>query len=220
MTSATPPHNSSALAVEIASVLKIKPQQVNKYLQVKVGDNITKETILAKKDALMGMNKIQAKSPVVGVVSQIDEEKGVIVVQTGQEKQNEMVEKNEVTRQSINPKNQKEIEVILGFGSGQGEGLMVKSALDESVITSNLEGKILLMHEPPTLSQMYKASAVDVAGVVVAGTNSDQSQKLVDELANKIHMGFLLLPADLALNLLHKKNLEIKGQDKILIIAD
>jgi len=68
------------IAIDISGPLKIKAKDISKYLVISIGEQINEESVLAKKKSFLGVDKIEIRSPVEGTVSNIDTEKGVILV--------------------------------------------------------------------------------------------------------------------------------------------
>ncbi|PIS21753.1 hypothetical protein COT51_01100, partial [candidate division WWE3 bacterium CG08_land_8_20_14_0_20_41_15] len=74
------------IAVAIAQPLKVETGQILEYLKVHIGDVVTKQTVLAVKKGLFGLGGMELKSPVEGIVHNIDLENGVLIINLGSEK--------------------------------------------------------------------------------------------------------------------------------------
>jgi len=73
----------SEIAIAIAQPLKVDSSQILDFLKVHIGDVVNKQTILAAKKGMFGLGGIELKSPVEGIVHNIDTETGVIIINLG-----------------------------------------------------------------------------------------------------------------------------------------
>ncbi|NMC35950.1 hypothetical protein GYA49_02795 [Candidatus Beckwithbacteria bacterium] len=215
------PNLAQQLAIEIAKPLHIAPNQINTFLLVHIGDIINQDTVLAKKAGTLGLSKTQIQSPVSGKIVGIDDQKGVLYVESQADQEverlaEEKIEEDKPKQRQV-PTNSQEIPALAGFGSAAGEGFFIKDLSETSTMSSEWHGKILLFHTFPSLKLFYQASAVDVAGIIIAATDTEAETQLA-KVQNKIHLGVLLFSEDVSLNLLHKRALQIDGANKILHI--
>ncbi|PIP53174.1 hypothetical protein COX08_02450 [Candidatus Beckwithbacteria bacterium CG23_combo_of_CG06-09_8_20_14_all_34_8] len=226
------------IAVAIAQPLKVETGQILEYLKVHIGDVVTKQTVLAVKKGLFGLGGMELKSPVEGIVHNIDLENGVLIINLGSEKSILPAianQKKEII--TINPKPEKKyptttkykrtaasqyetIEAIFGCGVAKGNGWLVEYNFDSNSILPEMEERIILATSMPTLAMIYKASAIGVAGIVVASKQVDAKflQSVKQDLQGKSHLGFLVLPATTNLTTLHGVLIEIDGENKKLFV--
>lgn len=81
------------VAIDIASFLKIKSGDIDKFIKVAIGDKIEVDTVLAEKKSFMGVNSTKVLSPIAGVVDSFDFREGQIVL---------LVDSNQAIKQSSN----------------------------------------------------------------------------------------------------------------------
>ncbi len=257
--SATP----QSVAIDIYQHLHVKPNEIGKYLAIKVGDTLTEGQLIAKKSSFLGVNSVHIQSPVNGIVTEINLDKGVIVVDLiGQppspeqlaaetetvellplsEQQPQLLTQptqpdkpllavtqptptTELPLPAVQPpaasesKKRGEPNVVYGFGTGEGIGWFISGEFNEKMIVPDMNEKILLLKVIPTLSQMYKASAVGVEAVVVTGTDhNNQVSALENGLSGKAQIAFLLVAEGYNLSKLHGKHLQVDGAGKRLAV--
>lgn len=76
------PSFNHRVSVELAQHLGVKPVEVLKYLTVKIGDTVAEGDILAKKKkSMLGFSTLEIKSPVAGIITQIDDLNGTILIE-------------------------------------------------------------------------------------------------------------------------------------------
>ncbi len=226
------------IAVAIAQPLKVDAGKILDYLKVHIGDVVTKQTILASKGGMFGLGGLELKSPVEGIVHNIDLENGVIVINLGKTTSifpsTEHKEKNLIITEPKTTKSTKllntgkfkrtasstyeTIEGLFGCGSNKGVGWFIEYGFESKSILPEMEGRIILINQMPVMSELYKASAIGIAGIVVATKDIDALflQKLRDELTGKSHLGFLVLSGSTNLATLHGVLIEIDGENKKL----
>ncbi|NMB57415.1 hypothetical protein GYA19_05790 [Candidatus Beckwithbacteria bacterium] len=243
------------VAIDIAKPLKIKVDQITKFLTKSIGDHIQTDDIIALKKSFVGIGKTVIKSPMSGVIVNIDQENGTIILKTGEEKVAEekidnvdpepseikQEEKKEIKedkktktkdkekkksaktfmRPSKVQEEEKETEVdslTLGFGNCQGIAWVLEEEFDQKSIIPEMKEKILIIRNLPNSCELFKASAVGVYGIVALSDNTDEAYQICRKFADKIHLAFMVLPAETKVSRLHNKQLEIKGRERELII--
>jgi hypothetical protein len=234
------PKEVTEIAVAISQPLGVEPGKILDFLTVHIGDVVNKQSILASKKGLFGLGGLELKSPVEGIVHNIDLENGVIVINLGSSKDIFPLvasqKEKEKSQESIKPKpesrpvhtgkfkrsassNYDMIEGIFGCGASKGVGWFVEYGFDSKSILPEMENRILLVTSMPTMSEVYKASAIGVGGIAVATKDIDAHflQKLRNDLSGKSHIGFLVLPANINLATLHGVLMEIDGEGKRLL---
>lgn len=226
------------VAVAIAQPLKIEPNQILDFLKVHIGDIVTKQSVLAAKKGIFSLGGIELKSPVEGIVHNIDLENGILIINLGTEKPILpviMAQKNETIVMEAKPEKKhhitnkykrtatsqyETIEAVFGCGMAKGNGWMVEYNFDSNSILPEMEGRIILSNIMPTLAMIYKASAIGIAGIVIACKQVDAKflQQIKQDLSGKSHLGFLVLPSTVNLTTLHGVLMEIDGENKKLFI--
>ncbi|MGI5827503.1 MAG: hypothetical protein ACOX6V_00610 [Patescibacteria group bacterium] len=124
----------------------------------------------------------------------------------------------DLTKQS-KADNGKQVEGLIGFGHGEGEGLLIEHEFSAQMLVPEMQGKILLLPTVPTVKEMYKACAVGVTAIVASGGVVEEGERLEVELHNKIHMGFILLPDKKQLASFHNKHLVVNGEEKVMLVG-
>jgi hypothetical protein len=224
-----------SVAIDIATPLKINPDKINQYLTVKVGDEVTQESIIAEKKAKFGLGKNVIKSPVKGFVAQINPENGTILLVNQIQAETPIIPNPEpeikATPIQIIPEEAKPVFIrpsknmrynaiaaLCGFGTAKGLGWAVEAKSLDQFLNADMQGRILITHTIPQLQQMYKASAIDISGIIAISDQVEEAKRLVLELNNKVHMGFLLIPEKTSVSKLHNKELQIKADSLELLI--
>jgi len=229
----------SEIAIAIAQPLKVDSSQILDFLKVHIGDVVNKQTILAAKKGMFGLGGIELKSPVEGIVHNIDTETGVIIINLGTStplfpimkrqksellisdissvKANKTIPTSKYKRTASS--NYASIEGIFSCGTAKGSGWFIEYNFDSHSILPEMEGRIILISSMPTMSEIYKASAIGIAGMVVASKDIDALflQNLKNDLSGKSHLAFLVLPHSTNLATLHGVSLEIDGEGKRLL---
>ena len=168
--------------VNVANILNIDAQDINEVMQVNEGEQVTKGQLIAETKGLFGLFKSNVESPVDGTLEVISETTGQIVlreppipveidaymsgsIQNVLPEEGVVIESDGVF-----------IQGIFGIG-GESRGDIVivtddrEGEITEDMITSELEGKIIVGGSFISLNAFKKAIQTKVAGVVVGGFN-------------------------------------------------
>ncbi len=168
--------------VNVANSLNIDAQDIREAMQVKEGAQVTQGQQIAEVKGLFGLFKSKVESPVDGTVEVISDSTGQVVLReppipvaidayiSGQiqdvfPEEGVVIESKGVF-----------IQGIFGIG-GESRGNIVvvtddrEGEITENVITSDLEGKIIVGGSFISLAAYKKAIQMQVAGVVVGGFN-------------------------------------------------
>ena len=168
--------------VNVANILNIDAQDINEVMQVNEGEQVTKGQLIAETKGLFGLFKSNVESPVDGTLEVISETTGQIVlreppipveidaymsgsIQNVLPEEGVVIESDGVF-----------IQGIFGIG-GESRGDIVivtddrEGEITEDMITSDLEGKIIVGGSFISLNAYKKAIQTKVAGVVVGGFN-------------------------------------------------
>jgi len=106
------------IAIDIASYLKVKPVDIDKFIKVAIGDKIEIDGVLAEKKSFMGVSKTKVCSPIEGVVDSFDFREGQIVVEADYESGDEtqaVIEKIEENKEEQEETDKKDNDKILMF---------------------------------------------------------------------------------------------------------
>lgn len=147
--------NQTTVAIDISGPLKIKPKDMLKYVTVKVDDKVVEHDLIASKKSMFG--KTEIKSPVGGVVVNIDTVQGSIVVSSGGvdvggEIDQEIIKNDEgVTEQESN-------EVSISIPVNSGENLTENYGVPEE-----------LKSEGVAVEKKYSRAQVKHKVVAIAG---------------------------------------------------
>jgi hypothetical protein len=176
--------------VNAANLLGVLPDEVAKSLLIKPGDAVVKDQVVAEAKAFFGLSKSRLKAPLTGTLESVSEVTGQLIFRDppvpveidayvdGRITETFPEEGVEIQAQGAF------IQGIFGIGGETyGQLLMVcKSAdevLDESKITGDVKGKILVGGSLVTLGALKKAIDGKAAAVVVGGFSSLDLRKLL-----------------------------------------
>jgi hypothetical protein len=226
----------TTVAIDIANPLKVEFGDVSKYVLVNIGDKIKKHDIIAKKTAMLGLGNTEIKSPIAGVVLQIDSKQGTIVLQCEEdsetkeqssesdaepepdadldlsaEEEPRSVPKKPSKKKSAS--NKHTFKLKSSFGEGEGRGVYISENLDGFEINFELAGNVLLISEFPSLLELYKASAVGVVAVLVREAEEDELESLKKELEGKVKLCFGVLPKGVDIAKLDRLDMVIKDNE-------
>ncbi len=165
--------------IKIAHTLGVSGKEVEKYLTRKIGDKVYEGEIIARKKGLAGIGKVEIKSPVDGLISEIDARGDLILkflpkpvrLLAGAAGQITEVTDSKVSISTVATK-------IYGFvSSGKlREGLISivgspKEFIIPSAIKPEASGKIIVGGALLEKSALEKAVTLGVEGVITGGVN-------------------------------------------------
>lgn len=193
--------------LNLAQILKIPPQKTIKFLAVPLGTRVKKGEILALKQGLLA-KKITVESPADGVLESLSAEGELL----------------------INPKEATAVKTKIsgdklpgccGFGSGEGELVFLQGCLEFPKVTKEHRGKIIAAPTICSITALYKASALEVGGIVVGFADENFCQHV--QSIRKISLGFLILSQkedkkiiDILVKL-NQKRVQVNGENKYLL---
>jgi hypothetical protein len=180
--------------VKLAEQLGVEPNELKSALRVSTGDIIEKGQLLAQTKGLFGFFKSEFKSPVAGKLEMVSEQTGHLGIRMPPTP----IEKDAYVSgvvQSVVPEEGAVIRCvgalvqgIFGVG-GERQGVIravtssQDATLDESAITPECKGKILIGGQCVTLAALRAAAACGAAGIVVGGVvDSDLMEFMRSEL--------------------------------------
>jgi hypothetical protein len=231
-------------AIDLAKSLGVKPEKVFDFLKVSLGDNIKKGDLLAAKKTLLA--KKEAYSSVSGVLDRLEEATGRIIIKQVEEdekhnkddglnqekkedkekKQNYNDEKaeddgREKNKAKVKIKTKGMIKGVFGFGQAKADLIVLDESFCLEELNKKAEGKIVFAPCLDTIGALFKADALDIAGLVL-GRLKKSSAKKIEELGNKLDIAFLVLTfsedKELSLSSFKAKKVWLKGDKKRLEI--
>ncbi|MEM1882352.1 MAG: hypothetical protein QXY43_04110 [Sulfolobales archaeon] len=195
--------------VKVAELLGVEPEEVVRYLRVKVGDTVSKGTNLASYTAFLGLLKKSVESPVEGVVEGFSEITGHLTIRAPPR----VIELRAYIRGTVLKVVPGEsvtigtpaafIQGIIGFG-GERHGVieLVSSSNQDVVgpdqIGEHHAGKIIVGGSLITYEALEKARKVGVAGIVVGGAKITDLEKVLGyrigvAITGRENIGFTLV---------------------------
>lgn len=157
--------------LDLANLLKIKPQKIKNLLVKKIGDEVKAGEVIAKKTGLLANLKL--KSPINGILETLDMETGILTIKTlGEEiilkagiagKVKEVKEGEEITLEIEGL----EIEAKLGIGPKRESQLAVLKIpqVDLGALSLDLAEKIVAA-KSWGLGSVSKAGALGIEGLL------------------------------------------------------
>ncbi len=195
--------------VKIAELLGIEPEEVPRYLKVKIGDVVKKGTVLAGYTAFLGLIKKTVESPVDGVVEGFNELTGHLTVRSPPR----VIELSAYVRGKVVKVVPGEsvavgtpaafIQGIIGFGGERHGVIEVVSSSNQDVvgpehIGEHHAGKIIVGGSLITYEALEKARKVGVVGVVVGGAKITDIERILGyrigvAITGRENIGFTLV---------------------------
>lgn len=169
-----------------------KPEELIEAMLKKEGDYVKKGEVVARTKGFLGFFKSEYKSPIEGTISQISHFSGQVVFNEPpipveidayfDGKVVETFDKEGVKNQSVGA----HIQGILGLGGETyGEVIMAvktpSELLEETHITDEMKGKIVVGGSRITSGALNKAKEVGVAGVVVGGFDYEDIRSILGQ---------------------------------------
>jgi hypothetical protein len=195
--------------VKVAELLGIEPEEVPRYLKVKVGDVVKKGTTLAGYSAFLGLVKKAVESPVDGVVEGFNELTGHLTVRSPPR----VIELTAYLRGKVAKVVPGEsvtigtpaafVQGIIGFGGERHGVVEVVTPSSHDVvgpehIGEHHAGKIVVGGSLITYEALEKARKVGVAGVVVGGAKITDIERILGyrigvAITGRENIGFTLV---------------------------
>lgn len=159
--------------IHLSRLLKILPQDIQKYLIVAVGEKIREGEIIAQKKSFLNTSFI--RSPLDGKIKEIDFKKGIAVIDSSKEDEDRGKIKSPVAGKIVKiNSNDLELElegIVLEILDGAGTDVMgTVICFDKSVDTFDLSSetrdKIILCSDI-TESALTKAEMIKVKGLIL-----------------------------------------------------
>jgi hypothetical protein len=195
--------------VKTSEILGIDPEEIFKYMTVKVGDKVRHGDIIAKYSAFLGLMKREVAAPVDGIVEFVNELTGHVVIR----ELPKLIEVSAYVRGTVRDVVPGELAVvetpaayiqgIIGFGGERHGTISVAvsrpdDVLDESKLNESHAGKIVIGGSFVTYEALTKAQRIGVKGIVVGGANIADIEKLVGykigvAITGRENIGFTLI---------------------------
>ncbi len=220
--------------VKVAHVLGISRKSVKKHLLRSIGDRIYQGEIIARKKGVLGVGKRELRSPVDGVITDIDQNGDIIVkflpmpvrLVAGAPGLVSNVREDSITVRTFGT----EIKGATGLGKAREGIVKIIAKPNEFIIPQKIDascqGRIVVGGSYLDRAAIEKALTVGVKGIVVGGinykdfislgVNSDVGITIVvTEGFGKVSMGKDVLEA---FNKLNDKFAFINGLEKTIIV--
>lgn len=220
--------------VKVAHVLGISRKSVKKHLLRSVGDRIYQGEIIARKKGVLGVGKRELRSPVDGVITDIDQNGDIIVkflpmpvrLVAGAPGLVSNVREDSITVRTFGT----EIKGASGLGKAREGIVKIIAKPNEFIIPQKIDascqGRVVVGGSYLDRAAIEKALTVGVKGIVVGGidykdfislgVNSDVGITIVvTEGFGKVSMGKDILEA---FNKLNDKFAFINGLEKTIIV--
>ncbi|MCS6950805.1 MAG: hypothetical protein RMM06_06780 [Armatimonadota bacterium] len=167
--------------VRVAEQLGVQPDELPRFLKVKVGDPVQAGTLLAESRGLFGLFRTEVKSPIEGTVELISEVSGHVGIR---EKPTPLEVRAYIAGTVVEVIPQEGVVVethgsliqgIFGVGGERlGELRMVVDRPDEPItsekVTPDLAGKVIVGGSFIDGAALRRAAEAGVVGIVVGGT--------------------------------------------------
>jgi len=172
--------------IKIAHDLGVSGKNVEKFLTRRVGDRIYEGEIIARKKGFVGIGKKEIKSPLDGLISEIDSRGDVILkflpkpvrLLSGASGQIKEISDNKISISTIATK----IHGFVSTGKLREGIISLIGTPQEFIIPSSLKpdskGKIIVGGALLEKAALEKAVTLGVAGIIVGGMNYRDFEKL------------------------------------------
>ncbi len=176
--------------VKLAEILGVDPEEVSKYVTVKVGDNVKQGDVIARYSALFGLLKKVITSPISGVVESVSEVTGHVTIREPPR----VIEVSAYIKGFVEEVSPGEsvvigtpaayVQGIIGFG-GETHGTLEvvvsrpEDVLDESKVSEAHAGKVIVGGSLVTYEALIKAKKVGVKGIIVGGAKITDIEKVL-----------------------------------------
>lgn len=176
--------------VKVAELLGLEPEEVVRYLKVRIGDRVMKGALLAGYTAFFGLVKRNVESPIEGTVESFNELTGHLTIRSPPKSiELRAYIKGRVERvlpgySVVIGTPAAFVQGIIGFG-GERHGVIEvvsssnQDVLDEKHISEHHVGKIVVGGSLVTYEALEKARKVGVAGIVVGGAKITDIERIL-----------------------------------------
>ena len=193
--------------ISLARLLKVKPQDAEKYITVLAGSEVKKGDVVARKKGFLG-KEIVVKSRISGLADNYSFSTGDLTIDTGKAGSTETPERTENAKKSNTEKlnltdtenvekkraekklsktskiGKNVIKGVFGFGKGEGKLEVCDGCLEFLEVNKDDAGKVILCKTISSNAVVYKASALGVEGLAVLNCRFRPKSK---------NIGFLVL---------------------------
>ncbi len=180
----------SPYIVKVAELLGVEPEEVPRYLRVRVGDAVRKGAVLAGYTAFLGLIKKAVESPIEGVVESFSELTGHLTIRSPPR----AIELRAYIRGAVLKVVPGEsvtigtpaafVQGIIGFGGERHGAIELVSSSNRDVVTPDQigehhAGRIIVGGSLVTYEALEKARKVGVAGVVAGGAKITDLERIL-----------------------------------------
>ena len=169
------------IVLEIATLLKVKPKKAVKYLQVKLGDSVRKNQLLAQRKRFLCKAK-KVYSPVNGVVEKLEEKSGCLFI-----KPRSFDKKKKPAFQTSN-----KIKGVFGSGYCRGKMIFLGKRAELEDLKDGLKDKIVAVEEVRSRGVVFKIAVLEAKGLLV-GFMPWELLKEIRDIGEKIGISLLVL---------------------------
>lgn len=195
--------------VKLSELLGVDPEDIERYVTVRVGDKVKQGDIIAKYSALLGLIKRIITAPATGVIESISSVTGHMIIREPPR----VIELTAYIKGVVEEVVPGEsvvigtpaayVQGIIGFG-GETHGEIVmgvskpNEVLDESKISEAHAGKIVIGGSLVTYEALVKARKVGVRGIVVGGAKITDVERILGyrigvAITGRENIGFTLI---------------------------
>ncbi|MCS6956434.1 MAG: acetyl-CoA carboxylase biotin carboxyl carrier protein subunit [Patescibacteria group bacterium] len=167
--------------INIAEKLSIRPEKIFSYLKKLVAEKIKKDEVLAEKKSLL--SSIIVKSPVSGIIKEINHNHGTIVIEITSEEKNQFLSpfkgiieeiKNDFLKIKLNKAHSFDLKEKSKIDFG-GEIFLFKSSDFFNIKTDDIENKIIVVEKLSSFEQI-KLEALGAKGFITIETLPEKTE--------------------------------------------
>ena len=197
----------------LAQILGVKPDQTIKFMVVPLGMQVKAGDLIAEKKDDLG-KKIEVRADNAGVLESLSSETGELFIHSLAKTLGGLPERSKTpaseaksdkvgTEVASHPKKTVShapgrgvlaaTKGVFGFGSGEGELISYPECLDFTRVHHKLAHHVVLAPTISSNASVYKANALEVAGLVIGFVSEAVRQQLEEEISKKVNLAFLVM---------------------------
>lgn len=193
--------------LDLATLLKIKPEKTIKTLKIPLGSSVTQGTVIAENKKLLG-RAIAVKAPIDGVLDSLEENTGKLALKTIDPVKSPVTTKVTIKHKSI--------PVEEGCGQAEGKLIYISTELHLKDLSDTYKDKIIAVNKIHSQGVVFKAAALGIRGLVTIDAQQDWLNELI--VNNISPLCILVLVSPTNLNKLNHQQVVCDGENKQLII--
>jgi hypothetical protein len=197
--------------IQLAKLLKVKPEKVIHFLKVPLGKKVNQGDVLAEKKKFLFKKRIT--SPIAGYLQKLDLDTGELIISDQPNEESELVKKVKSSKKST----QQKMTVFFSWGpsSLSGELTVVKQTLGlKDLKVQDCQDKVILaeagIDEPGVV---FKAEVLGAAGLIVISSSVDREVWSAVAEASDLAVVFVNQKAKDELISMKGKRVNIKAKD-------